>query len=330
MKSPSEMSAAEDAPLYIRWSPDRSPYAIELKLELVARMTAELVEAEKTGVEIGGVLVGSFPDAQMPTLRVEDIEIFPPRAENAPREVAEAEQPARFSEIRWNLRRAGRAALGLFRSHLRPGPLRPSPADRNLLAEEFKLAVSVELLVQGRAPHSAAFFVGTHGELPDEPAVREFRFNETEFRALPEVEPEAPPPTREEGAPKRSNARLYGLVATLLLIGLAACILMWSFTGHGPRPPALRSAHQLRLAITGNGHLVRISWNHSAREMDGATGAKLMIVDGGNRRDAKLGLDELRLGSVEYERTTASVQATLTLERPGKQAESESAEWYPR
>src|SRR5579875_1431240 len=122
----SELDTPDDAPLYIRWSPDRSPYAIELKLELVAKITGELAPAERAGSEIAGVLVGSFPDGNMPTLRVEEIEIIPAGTVNGPINLADPELQARYSEIRWKLRRSGRAAVGLFRSHLRPGPLQPA------------------------------------------------------------------------------------------------------------------------------------------------------------------------------------------------------------
>ncbi len=50
-----------EAPLYVRWGPIGSPYAIELKLELVAKMRS-LLAASGDGAEIGGVLVGSLPN----------------------------------------------------------------------------------------------------------------------------------------------------------------------------------------------------------------------------------------------------------------------------
>lgn len=330
MKNATELDSLDDAPLYIRWSPDRSPYAIELKLDLVVKITSALAQAEKAGAEIAGVLVGSFPDGNMPTLRVEEIEIIPAGPLTGPVNLDDPELQARYSEIRWNLRRSGRAALGLFRSHLRPGPLKPAAADRMLLSEEFSHAVYIALLIQGRTPHSAAFFVATDGQLPDEPAVREFRFNESEFRTLPEVQPETPAPTRERDKTQRSRIRFYSLIVALLLIGLAGCLLMWSFTSQSARIPWTRSGQQLGLAINGNGYLLRVSWNHSARELDGSVGATLDITDGTSRREIKLGSDELRLGSVEYQRTTSHVEATMTVNRPGRSIETASAAWYAK
>ena len=322
---------ADDAPLYIRWSPDRSPYAIELKLELVSKMAGELAQAERLGVEVGGVLIGSFPDAHMPTLRIEDVDMIPRHAGDGTTFLLDPEQFARFSGVRWGVRASGSAPIGLFRSHLRGGALRPSLADRNLLSAEFKQAIYAALLIQGRSPHGAAFFIAANGQLSDEPAVREFRFNESEFRALPEVQPESPPPGKGwRAAFSRPKLRLYAIIVALLLIGAAGCILLLSFNRQQAVPPFARSGYPMRLAVTGYDHLLRISWNHAARELDGSSGATLMINDGTSRRQIKLGLDELRLGSIEYDRSTPHVQVTMAVEKPGSPSHSESAEWNQR
>src|SRR5581483_10382816 len=231
------------------------------------------------------------------------------------------EQQALFSDIRWSVRRPGRTGIGLFRSHLRAGPLRPSPADRSLLATEFKHVPYAALLIQGRDPRAAAFFVAQNGQLGEEPAVREFRFNEEEFRALPEVQPEA----AAESATPRQKLRLYAIVAALVLVGVCACLLMWSFSRQPAVADWVRASQQLRLSVTGNDHLLRISWNHGAKALEGASGATLAISDGPSRREIKLGLDELRLGAVEYDNSTHNVQATLTLDKSGAHPVSESA-----
>ncbi len=325
VKKKSSEDALDDAPLYIRWSPDRSPYAIELRLELVSKIGKMLAEAENKGAEIGGVLVGSFPDAYMPTLRVEDVEIVP-RDGGDTTYLLDPEQQALFSAIRWGIRGAGRTGIGLFRSHLRAGPLRPSPADRSLLAQEFKGTPYAALLIQGGGLQTAAFFVAQNGKLVGEPAVREFRFNETEFRALPEVQPENAAGQAKAETP-RQKLWVYGIVAALLAIGIGACVLMWLFTTQSGLPQWIEASHQLRLAVAGNGQVLRISWNHGAKELDGASAATLTIADGASQRQIKLGLDELRLGAVEYERSTPHVQATMRIEKPGANPVSESAGW---
>lgn len=317
----------DDAPLYIRWSPDRSPYAIELRLELVPKILTALAEGEKLGIEVGGVLVGTFPDASLPTVRVEDIEMLPRDGKEGVAFLADIGQQAAFSQVRWAVRPRSTAALGLFRSQLRDGALRPSVADRNLLLNQFKEGMYGALLVQGAAPHAAAFFLATDGQLPDEPAVREFRFNEEEFRALPEVQHDARAEEQKGLSGARHKLRLYGIVAALLLIGLGACFLMWSFTQQPALPPWLGSSQQLQLAVTGNDHLLRISWNHAARQLEASSGATLVIADGATRREIKLGVDELRLGAVQYERTGAHVEVRLVIDTPNAPSSAESAEW---
>lgn len=326
MQNPSGPQA-DDAPLYIRWSPDRSPYAIELKLDLVAKILNELAQAERLQTEVGGVLVGSFPDAYTPTIRIEDVEMIPRGAEDGATFLLDEGRQAGFAQVRWGARARGTAALGLFRSHFRSGPLRPSLADRSLLSTHFKQAIYAALLVQGTPPHAAAFFLAANGLLADEPAVREFRFNEEEFRSLPEVQPDVLPQDEKLELPRRHNVRLYSIVGVLLLIGLGACLLMWSFSQQAALPAWLGSSRQLQLAITGRGQVLRISWNHAARDLDGSSGAILVITDGVARREIKLGVDELRLGAVEYDRSTPHVQATMSVETPGPNPSPESAEW---
>ena len=329
MRSAPEPQAFDDAPLYIRWSPDRSPYAIELKLDLVSKVTQELARAEKSAGEIGGVLVGSFPDALTPTVRIDDVEFLPREESQTGIFLLNPKQQVLYSEVRWRPKPRATVALGLFRSHLRSVPLRPSAADRNLLSTEFKQAIYAELLVEAKPPYTGALFLSTEGLLPEEPAVREFRLNEADFRALPEVQPEALPGEQEEASPPGEKTRLYAILGTLLLVGISACLLMWSFAKQSAAPQWLSSSHQLELAITGS-RLLRISWNHAARELDGSSGATLVIADGAARSEIKLGLDELRLGAVEYDRRSPHVQVTMTVAMPGSTSVSQSAAWDQR
>ncbi len=266
----------------------------------------------------------------MPTLRVEDVEMIARDGNASGPYLSDAELEARFAETRWGIRGSGRAAVGLFRSQLQPGPPRPSLADRGLLATEFRQGFFTALLVQARAPYAAAFFVASSGQLPDEPAVREFRFDEAEFRALPEVQADAAAAGLEPAGQRRQRWRLFALITLLLLIGAGACLLMWSFTKQGTLAQWIHSGNQLNLAVSGNDHLLRISWNHGARELDGAAGAMLAITDGTSRREVKLGLDELRLGAVEYTRRTPAVEVTITIDKPGAAPFSQSATWGQR
>lgn len=144
-----EQQILEEAPLYIRWSPDRSPYTLELKLDLVPEIARELAQGERLGIEVGGVLIGSLPDGDALTLRVEDMEMVRHPPEEGPIYMLDPGQHERFSEIRTRAASRGKRAVGFFRTHLRPGPLRPSLADRTFLSSEFTEPVYAVLLIQG-------------------------------------------------------------------------------------------------------------------------------------------------------------------------------------
>lgn len=324
MQNGSEEQVGDEAPLYIRWNPERVAYAVELRLDLVAEIANELARAEKLGTEVGGVLVGTLPSLYSPTLRIEDVEFVPRGAEEGAIYVLDPGQRDRLTEIRGRARARQREAVGFFRSHLRPGAMKPSLSDRSLLSGEFRDSVYAVLLIEGREPHSATFFLAANGRLSGEPSVRNFRFDESEFRALPEVPPEPAPvvaTVSEESTSERKpraiarahGAMVYGTVAALLVIAAAACILMWRFSGEPDVARLVGISEPLKLSVENHGLLLGIRWNHGAREFDRASGATLAIVDGPSRRELPLGVDELRLGRVDYERSTGTVQVTLTV-----------------
>jgi hypothetical protein len=325
---PAEQHTAEESPFYVRWSPEHSRFAIELKLELVGKLSAALEASEKFDVEIGGVLVGAVLGGRVPSVRIEAVEMIPRGTENGGIYIPGPDHLTRFAEIRKAARAQHRTALGFFRSHCRPGPLKPSLADRSLLDTEFKNPVNLLLLVQAAAPHAAAFFVAEHGAWPEDAAVREFRLNEDEFKALPEVQAEGAGALAE--APGRAySARNWYIGAALagLLVVLGG---LWLTSGGGAMPDwlAMRS-HRLDLKVTPSDHLLRISWNHETRQIGPASTGSVVIVDGSSRREIKLGADELKMGAVEYDGAGRRVEITMNVNTPGTPELSESANWQP-
>ncbi len=73
--------------------------------------------------------------------------------------IIDPSQEKRVEEVRVRARETGRSVVGLFRSHRRPGSLRPSLADRGMISGLFIEQVCALLLIEGNEPHSAAFFV---------------------------------------------------------------------------------------------------------------------------------------------------------------------------
>src|SRR5579875_2074983 len=72
----------EIAQLYVRWPAERSPFAIELRLELVRQLSMELDRGAQQGIEVGGVMLGRMLPSAVPTLRVEAIEFIRRRPED--------------------------------------------------------------------------------------------------------------------------------------------------------------------------------------------------------------------------------------------------------
>ncbi|MBV9679589.1 MAG: Mov34/MPN/PAD-1 family protein [Acidobacteriaceae bacterium] len=320
-----EEQSVNEAPLYIRWGADRSPYAIELKLELVSKIRQEMVAAESAGVEIGGVLVGSLPNSYSSTLRIDDIEMIPRGPQDGATFMLDPSQEDRFAEVRWQARAKERTALGLFRSHKRPGHLRPSIADRTLLSAEFQNTIHALLLVGATEPYTAGFFISADGQLPPESSVREFRFDESEFKSLPELDLE---PQDQRPTQKLKSRGGPGTVAALVAIALGVVALLWYLNQSVISLPSFSShSQQLQLAVTGENRLLHVSWNHAAKDLDHASGATLIIRNNTGVREIKLGADELRLGSVDCEVNSPSVEMTLALNKPGSVSISQSVSW---
>lgn len=324
-----QQQSSAEGQQYVRWSPHRSPYAIELKLGLVPRLIDEIAAAEKLGIEIGGILIGAFNDSPAPTVRIEEFELVPRDADNGPAYMLDPGQRQYLAGLQAGAAARGRSAIGFFRSHLRPGPLRPSLADRSLLIGQFKDPLYVVLLVEAREPRMGAFFLALNGQLSVEPAVQEFRFGERALSSAREIRPNMPGEkynSRSEETSARAGTglvmRRYVFFAVLLLIALAIGLFSEPLlTG------LLSSWDHLDLAITGSDHMLKISWNHSMTQFSDANDATLVITDGASHRTVELEPDELKTGTVEYERRTDHVQAVFTLNMPGSTSVSQSVEW---
>ncbi|MBV8833764.1 MAG: hypothetical protein JO108_31585 [Acidobacteriaceae bacterium] len=324
MNGRQEQPPVTEAPLYVRWEQERAPYSIELRFDLVNRIKQELAKAEETGVEIGGVLIGSVVAGPPAALRIDELEFIRRRPEDGPIYTIDPRQHGRFSEVKERARTRNRAALGFFRSHVRPGLIRPSIADRTLLSNEFKGKVYMLLLIEAKQPHWAAFFIATEGELPAEPSAQEFRFDADEFENLPESEPEPAPSLFESWRNWRRAS--WTTISAILLIGLCACLAIW-FLASGDEPRFGKGSGGLALAIDGQNNHLRISWDHAASQFSHSSGAVLNINDGGTVHQVKLGVDELRLGTVDYETAGHRVRVTMTVNTPGSQPRIQSADW---
>lgn len=317
----------EIAQLYVRWPPEHASVAIELRLDLVSQLSRELARGSQQGVEIGGVMLGRILQGRTPTLRVEAIEMIRRRLDDGPVFLLNPRQLNLFQEICQAAKSGDRAAIGLFRSHLRSDLLQPSTADRSLISEQFGIHPHALLLVQARAPHSAAFFVSRGGELPFEPAIAEFLLDEAALKMLPEIPGEE---SRNATRPLTRQATRSRSVWLLGVLALAfAAVFAWLVAREPLKASLSRSPNQIDLGVTSADNLLRIHWNHSAREVSLAKSALLTIVDGSRRLQLPLDRDDLRFGSVEYQRRVVSrtVSISVKLDAPDRTAPVQSINW---
>ncbi|MBV9303317.1 MAG: hypothetical protein JOY62_00705 [Acidobacteriaceae bacterium] len=332
MATPSQQQSIEEARQYVRWTPHNSPYAIELKLQLVPALIGEIDDAETLAIEIGGVLLGSVIELPTPTLRIQGFELIARDPADGPVFMLDPAEQERFSTLRQGATERGASAVGFFRTHIRPGPLRPSLADKSLLLGHFTEPVYLVLLIEAREPRLAAFFLALNGQLPSEPAVPEFRFGEKALRSAREIQPSlfsetrAYEPVRNQSRPSSAVARSrrYALVVILLVLALAAGAILWPLLNG-----VLSSWDRLDVQIEGSAPILKVSWNHSAPEIGRANDGVLVISDGASHRTIQLGPDELKFGIVQYQPRTQLVRVTLTLNMPGSTSVSQSAEWQP-
>jgi len=275
---------------------------------------------------VGGLLIGTLTETPVPTLRIENVDMVSNGSDD---DTVFLPEPSRLQPYAGPADKRETEVIGFFRTHARVGAMRPSLADRTIFAREFRTSPYAVLLIQAQSPHTAAFFIAANGQLPDEPSVREFDFDERAFKALPEV----PQETAEAAHPVRNQpARLgiYARIAALVLIAIGACALMWSFVRQPIGAGWLGSMDQLHLAITPDDQFLRISWNQSAKDLNQATGATLITNEAGERSELQLGMDDLRLGSVEYRGTGREVNAQMILNMRTGPVRADSAKWTGR
>lgn len=311
-----------NSPLYIRWTPENLPYAIELRLDLISILVDEISASDQAGLGIGGILIGSMPNPTQQIVSIDEI-AFIPRHPDAGREfsVGPAFQ-SQVIQIMEGVRRQGKQLIGFFRSDLRVQTPQPTENDRLVLSLQFRQPVSILLIVQAHTPHTAVLYVCNQGQIPERPSVKEFQLDENEFRALPEIYRE-PAPVQESADPRRANFQLYiGLsLATVLLI-IFLGLVTGAFTNRKRLP-----GDQTGLNVVAAGRILAIRWDHSTRAVTSAQAGTLVISDGESLREIRLGADDLHLGTVDYEPVSSRVQVTLNLAESNLAPVRQSVRW---
>jgi hypothetical protein len=307
-----------NAPLYVRWTPDKLAFAIEVRLDVIGRIQKEVESAAGLGIEMGGVFLGRAPHGNAGVLRIDDVQTITRRQEDGPIFMLEPQEHDRFLTTRWDAKGHGRSAVGFFRTHVRPGPLSLSLADRTLVTGHFTKDAMAVLLVQARQPYLAVMFAGVGTALPEEPAISEFAIDEEALRSLPET---------DSGRPKGSRIGRLLLWALCLVVVLAAAGGIFRYWDE--LPGLVGGQREIGPSLSASGApVMTVAWNHTASEIRRASSATLTIIDGATRRELPVGPDELQLGTVQYQPQSDNVTVTLTLNMPDSTTITQSANWH--
>lgn len=319
-----------ETPLYVRWTPETCPYALEMRLDLITRLKMEMDQAEAASTEIGGVFLGVFPTQDSPTLRLDDLIVVPGSALPKPDSVTEfsldAPQVQHLAEMSVESRVAGRPFVGFFRSHLRTGYMVPSTADVPMLSPQFPEGIFAFLLVGPRLGPSreAAFFLSLGGQLPLTPSFAPFALEEGMFQLLPEVPAEATEDVRNfQFARNRPPLPWPAVLSFALVIFLIGTWIFGSRIAQFFRP----ASNLIDLNVIRSGNNLKITWDHSAPVLNDAMGATLVIMDGSIHRELKLDPEDLKLGQVSYERLTKKVYVVMSLDSPGLKLPAQTFDW---
>ena len=326
---------------YLRLEHSRSPYVIELSVEMIPRLLALVEAGRKHGWEVGGLLIGSFPRSAALTLRIENFAAIERRSEDPPPYNLTVEQRARLSTIRHGLIQEQRAVLGFFRSHLRTGKLSLSTEDRNLVAIEFRKAIHVALLIRAEAPHTGAFFVPDRdGVLQSGLPLPELQFDAEEFaRQAPVRAPKAPgisdmPESGSEESLQRRKTwlvrrwrdRRIEWVAGAVLFALCLCLTIWApLTAQ-----LLAGGEALKLTATERSQMIEVRWNRRQRDIEQGAPCVLTITEGGTERRFTLSPAELRVGCILYHPRTARAEFRLSIRLRDGAELVQLAKWPPR
>lgn len=327
MQTLSGLLGSHAAPAYIRWPAEQTPFTLELNLEVVHRIRQELSRSG-SAAEIGGMLIGPLLDERS-VLRVSEVQFLKAAPNAANVFLLDPRERDRLIAARSMRQSSDQALVGFFRTHRRRGPLRPSLADRTLLAGEFGNRPYLLLLISAVEPYTAAFFVCAQEELAQEPSVKEFRFDHESLKALPEVNehPASSAPAFPLGRAARRAPERSGISPVFAGCFLAASVLATAFAWSGtPDRATLHPDPSPGLQVNGSS-VLQITWKQNSTPVKRAAAGRITIADDDQRRELTIARDELRHGSVEYQASGSSVRVQLTLDMPGGYSVSQAALW---
>ena len=335
MASPSVARLAQDSTRYIRWPSGNANYLVELNSDVIHELNSEVAAAEKSGIEIGGLLLGSLEPSPIPTLRVESLEIIAPGPEDGPLYLLSPQQQEEFAAASQRATARVGVPVGFFRSHLRSGPLALSLADKGFLWKQFRSATYLALLIEAREPHKAHLSVWKSGQVAFQSPLPAFPFDD-ERPESPDFVTEAVNPSPETFSstvleppvPKQGRTMSPDLLVLCSVFLFALGIVLWPVwqaTFGGPWAPL--SPDHIALSVQQQGPDLRVTWDKKMPEISRAEGATLTILDGSRRSELRLGKDDLKFGSVVYPYASRKVETSLALNMGNTGSLTQSATW---
>jgi hypothetical protein len=333
-------SAAE--PEGYTWTCPGAPVQVQLPLSVVELMGREVRRAFESvpehSVEIGGLLLGTASVGSNPIIDIKSFEPFLSEYRTDHKFILSEADQRKLEKIlaaHANDRTDGLKVVGFYRSQIGEG-LSLSQHDVSLAQKYFNHPTQVFLLVKPAADgsSSAGFFFWDDSQIDSQFSYLEFPFEPRQLTgsslAPTYAEPEEPNdqqklaarddlslPSLEELAleaisPHRNQWLLYPLVA-ILMMGLGAAGY-WIYTKWNPPPTATLAsdAQVLALQVERKGGDLRVSWSRHAFAIARAIEGALVIRDGDlHEQHLRLGLDELRHGSILYTPANPTVQFRL-------------------
>jgi hypothetical protein len=177
----------ESAPVYYRWEVAGKPATIRLSLDVIDRLSGEIISQfaniHSRGSELGGILLGRVAGADETTFFIDDYELIECDHKLGALFVLSDEDKSRMVDQLLRLRCSpSRSVVGFFRSHTRKN-LGLDERDLSLIRDYFADAANVFLLVKPFAakPSTAGFFIWEDGHIWVESSYRQFPFKRSEL-----------------------------------------------------------------------------------------------------------------------------------------------------
>jgi hypothetical protein len=165
---------AQDVPGYYVWQVPGQPVIVQIRLDLVDRLAAEVMRGfgavPKRGAEVGGILLGTIQPGFPAIVRVDDFEPVTCQYRRGPSYLFTEEDGPGFEEAHARGQAAvspSSYAVGYFRSHTRDEE-GLGAEDIELMDHFFPDPSSVALVIKPYATRvsMAGFFVREHGKFP--------------------------------------------------------------------------------------------------------------------------------------------------------------------